>query len=370
MSALEGRNVCRQIRLVSAVFLSIILVSEAQYTDLQLPFWLLETSGVETTLHDISFLEANIAFVVGERDTILYTENDGISWTSKATGSDQSGRLHWHGISFGERCIANPNWRPGFFPYVCDLKHGYAVGSIGNIVKTEDRGESWNIQSNFDLTERPDLVLTIGNTNLWKVQAVTSELAWIVGDNAVILHTSDGGVVWRVQTSPVTGSGKAIYNLLFESNSTGWVVGDQGLLLKTTNGGETWNKLPLAGYSGRQNFFSIRAYKDAADDVLFITAEEGLILRVASHLPGSGANATAVQTVVNATCGSDAINGVVFHQAAQSKWPHEPVIESGFAVGQNGVICQSSDRGYTWEHQVDPPLPLFCKPVRISVRVF
>ncbi len=49
-----------------------------------------------------------------------------------------------------------------------------------------------------------------------------------------ILHTVDGGSNWLQQNS---GTNFNLYGVYFADSLKGWVVGDNGLILKTTNGG-------------------------------------------------------------------------------------------------------------------------------------
>ena len=59
--------------------------------------------------------------------------------------------------------------------------------------------------------------------------------AWIVGDKATILHTTDGGETWDIISS--TSELRAVY---FHDDMLGWAVGLAGSVLHTTDGGETW----------------------------------------------------------------------------------------------------------------------------------
>ncbi|KAK3276945.1 hypothetical protein CYMTET_15022 [Cymbomonas tetramitiformis] len=176
---------------LSVVIFFSLVASSAGYTNLNLPFWYREESSVTTTLNDVSFFEPNVAFAVGERDTILYTDDDGVTWTPRPTGQPQSG-LHWYSVSFAEYCVPNPDWRPGFYYFLCSIDRGFVVGSNGKIARTSNRGELWEIQNNFDFSERVDLEAVIAYSKLRHVEAVTSEIAWTVGDGGIILSTTVG----------------------------------------------------------------------------------------------------------------------------------------------------------------------------------
>jgi photosystem II stability/assembly factor-like uncharacterized protein len=69
---------------------------------------------------------------------------------------------------------------------------------------------------------------------------VNNTSGWAVGDNGVIIHTTDGKN-WFPQINPDTQSPKSTLNDVFFLNvNEGWAVGDRGLILHTTNGGTIW----------------------------------------------------------------------------------------------------------------------------------
>jgi len=69
---------------------------------------------------------------------------------------------------------------------------------------------------------------------------VNNTTGWAVGDNGVIIHTTDGRN-WFPQTNPDAQSPKRTLNDVFFLNvNEGWAVGDRGVILHTSNGGTTW----------------------------------------------------------------------------------------------------------------------------------
>ena len=69
---------------------------------------------------------------------------------------------------------------------------------------------------------------------------VNNTTGWAVGDNGVIIHTTDGKN-WVGLTNPDTQSPKRTLNDVFFLNvNEGWAVGDGGVILHTTNGGTNW----------------------------------------------------------------------------------------------------------------------------------
>jgi photosystem II stability/assembly factor-like uncharacterized protein len=110
-----------------------------------------------------------------------------------------------------------------------DGNTGYAVGAMGLIMQTTDRGGSWT-------------TIASGTTaNLNRIVFATADSGWIVGDNGTVLWTKTGGNVWMAQTSP---NSSALYDMQFLDHMIGWAVGANGTILHTNNAGFTWTKIP------------------------------------------------------------------------------------------------------------------------------
>ncbi|APB34967.1 Ycf48-like protein [Gloeomargarita lithophora Alchichica-D10] len=67
---------------------------------------------------------------------------------------------------------------------------------------------------------------------------------WVVGTEATLLETQDGGKTWALRALDV---GEGLYRLTAVSmrSGEGWVVGKPALLLHTTDGGQSWVRIPL-----------------------------------------------------------------------------------------------------------------------------
>ena len=157
------------------------------------------------SLYDISVIDKNTAWAVGDNGLILATPDAGQTWSIQIINTKNA----LNGVFFVTSAI------------------GWVVGANGCIARTTSGGQRWN-------------VLTTGfNQNLNSVCAVSQLRAWAVGDLGLILNTSDA-VTWIAQTSGISNNLNSVY---FSNLNTlvGWVVGDNGIILKTTNGGAIWN---------------------------------------------------------------------------------------------------------------------------------
>ena len=67
---------------------------------------------------------------------------------------------------------------------------------------------------------------------------------WVVGSDATLLETTDGGDHWDVKQLDL-GEEKVRFNSISFNGAEGWIVGLPSILLHTTNEGETWDRILL-----------------------------------------------------------------------------------------------------------------------------
>ena len=65
---------------------------------------------------------------------------------------------------------------------------------------------------------------------------------WRIGTGGELQHSTDGGVMWRTQTTGVTAAPAAGSS---PSPSVCWLVGREGLVLITTDEGQSWRRVPF-----------------------------------------------------------------------------------------------------------------------------
>jgi len=96
---------------------------------------------------------------------------------------------------------------------------------------------------------------------------------WVVGHDAVILHTLDGGERWTLQYIDEQGN-TPLFDVFFRDPLHGLAVGAYGRCLQTDNGGKLWQSCTI---SKEEDFHLNRLTATAAG--LFIAAESGRIYR-------------------------------------------------------------------------------------------
>ncbi|MDD5361006.1 MAG: YCF48-related protein [Ignavibacteria bacterium] len=106
----------------------------------------------------------------------------------------------------------------------------YAVGNNGVIIKSSNGGQNWNLQ--------------ISNTyrNLNSVFFSNLNTGWISGDTGKILKTTNGGINWINYT---VGTNFKLHSIYFTDNQTGYLIADSlssSIVYKTTNAGQYWTR--------------------------------------------------------------------------------------------------------------------------------
>ena len=158
--------------------------------------WAEQTSNTDIPFFGVHFLNESIGWVVGM--DIYHTTNGGSDWIKQTDGIATE-----YDVDFA------------------DLNHGKTCGVNGIIYGTTNGGTSWIKQTLQDSAG-----------DLRGVTMIDENNCWVVGGGR-FRKTTDGGVTWITQSA-----GSYLLNdITFTDINNGWVVGDDGIILHTTNGG-------------------------------------------------------------------------------------------------------------------------------------
>jgi photosystem II stability/assembly factor-like uncharacterized protein len=177
--------------------------------------WQLQDSRPSVYYHDVEVLDAQTVLALGEVPLgpriILRTSDGGQSWSD--VGPSQA--------VFRDADFINASI-------------GWAVGGL--IYKSTDGGQSWVQQG----AAPPDL--------LYAVSFADALNGWAVGWSSTILHTSDGGQNWHLQSISTTSH--VFLDVQAFSPSTALICGADGFVARTDDGGQSWVADVVASSAG------------------------------------------------------------------------------------------------------------------------
>ena len=140
------------------------------------------------------------------------------------------------------------------------------IGERGHILFSDDHGVNW-VQARVPTRQ----LLTAATF-------VDDQYGWVVGHDAQILATRDGGATWQKQFEDLEREAPLL-DVWFQNRQHGLAVGAYGALLETHDGGQTWEDVSdrLDNHDA-QHLNAIAAVKNAG---LLIVGEMGALFRSA-----------------------------------------------------------------------------------------
>lgn len=183
---------------------------------------------------------------------------------------------------------------------------------------------------------------------------VDSLNGWAAGDSGIIVHTSNGGSSFVIQTSSVD---YFINDIFFINKRLGWAVANQFLLngttiLKTTNGGLKWM---AEIFPDSNKIFRTVYFLDSLNG--FLAGLLGSILKT------TDAGVTWIETK------NDSSSASTF-PITKLKFANEYL---GFACGGyhdiSGVIWKTTNGGMFWVAEALSPEPFFSIYIKDSLRI-
>ena len=192
--------------------------------------------------------------------------------------------------------------------------------------------------------------------------------AWVSGGRGLILHVTNNGQDFAMLE---TGVQKALYEVDFATAEDGVAVGQDGIVLKTSDGGTTWNRipieLPLQDWQVAQpHYFAVSRGADAQH--IWAVGPVGAVIRsqdggetwenlslwcdlsfenFATSDPADDPESTLRLNPCDVT-----LNGVSF-----------PTNTDGWVTGEFGIILRTQDGGVTWQRQRNVHnLPKYTRP--------
>ncbi|AMB87565.1 hypothetical protein AWM79_20610 [Pseudomonas agarici] len=169
------------------------------------------SQAVKSLLLDVGHAGARLV-AVGDRGHILYSDDQGASWTQAKVPTRQMLTA----------------------VYFVDDPHGWAVGHDAQILASSDGGATWSKQFEDLKREAPLL-------DIW-FKDLSTGLA--VGAYGALLETTDGGRHWEDVSDRLDNEDQYHLNAIAAIKDSGlFVVGEQGSMFRSADWGQTWERL-------------------------------------------------------------------------------------------------------------------------------
>lgn len=219
------------------------------------------------------------------------------------------------------------------------------VGDRGNILRSTD-GRRWY------------QVSSPSNSTLTAVAFANANEGWVVGHDATILHSNDGGKTWSLQHF-APSENKPLFNITVLDAQHAYALGAYGLLLYTQDGGATWAAPDAAAITDEG--MHLNAMVKLGNGDLFVVGEAGLagvygVPPVAATAPTDASSAPMTTAASEPSTAATTTAEVAPSPAADTaKWtrlgiPYEGSLFGVVAQGERGAIAYGL-RGHIFSTQ-------------------
>lgn len=252
--------------------------------------WKVVNTGTNEDLYAAHFPSDKVGFAGGTGGCIIKTEDGGQSWKQSNNGIPSDFAM--------------------YSIYFIDEKKGFAVGNQSRLYVTENGGNAW--------TETK-----IGQSHLRDILFIDKKNGCIVADGA-IFKTNDAGSTWQnvnhLLPAGIVPSDLKSAELYFIDQKTGFVLLD-GKILKTTDSGNSWRIINVPGL--------------ALYDMDFIDAKNGYLCGIGTGLLKSANGGESWKKVTGFS--NNTPQTVKFINSKE-----------GFVGGRSGEIYQTGDSANSW----------------------
>ena len=190
-----------------------------------------EQRPTQAWLSAVAF-NGNVGWVVGQRGTLLHSDDGGLSWRSPNFEGWCFLRTRDHGQTREviDKSTWKSDWNSDLHTVWVESENVAWVAGDGIILRLDKELRRLDV-----VHQEPSGVI--------RQLVFAGTTAWAVGDAGLILRSDDGGRVWKAVKHRVVGRNTVVnyYGVRFLNARLGFVWGSQGALLETRDGGTTWS---------------------------------------------------------------------------------------------------------------------------------
>jgi len=274
-------------------------------------------------------------FAVGPHGSILFTENNGSSWTlmdsvtTNELTSVYMGQSQYANVvgDFGTILQTNngtdwvkmnsgTHYKLNGVASTPSASKTIAIGYKGIILSTEMGWEDWvSINS-------PTL------STLYAIDFATDQIGIIVGEDGTILRTDNGGTSWSELSSGITVT---LLDVHFPTETVGYLVGKQGTIMKTTDAGASWND--VSDPQVENNLTSVHFGDESSGCVV---GANGIVITT----PDGGGSWEFYFTQ----------NELQYYSSYYQKIQNDTICDTILVGGANGMILKTQICGESWQN--------------------
>ena len=239
--------------------------------------------------------------VVGERGHILFSDDDGETWTQARVPVQvmltavrmqdaQSGWAVGHDAVILRTRDGGETWQLAHYApqaqlplldiWFRDADNGFAVGAFGTFIATADGGDTWTCRnscwegSDRETTDGLPLLHAADSDfeddfHLNTIAPAGPGRLFLAGEAGVLYRSDDNGETWRALPSPYSGSW---FGALALDAETVLVAGLRGRLFRSEDAGESWTQIETGTTATLTDFVQVKP------DLMLITGLAGALL--------------------------------------------------------------------------------------------
>jgi len=230
--------------------------------------------------------------------------------------------------------------------YLVDLNTAYAVGNNGVVLKTTNGGTSWSVKT-FPVS-----------TNNYCVFFQNANTGFVGNQNANIYKTTDGGNTWETNGSAST---YAVTSITMTSAFTGYCGDRYSNIQKSTDNGQTWwIQTTTPGYDSKVFFQNDnRGWAVDTYGYVYATANGGINWSTSRPSTDTLSSIFFISSTIGYTAGDSGrvykttnggTNWTLLNTGTTAKLNciSGQNLNSIFACGNSGTVIYSTDGGSTW----------------------